>query len=385
MLTEKQIELVKSSVPFLQEHGVEITSIMYSQMLANNPELRQIFNQGHQRTGRQQISLAAAVLAYAQNIENPIVLFNAVKHIASKHVSLNIRAEHYPIVGKHLLDAIEKVLGDKANDEILDAWAAAYAQLAEILIKTESELYEDCANSVGGWSGWRSFRISNKKKETEDVTSFILEPVDGGVVREVIAGQFISVRTYVKSQNLIQPRQYTVNAYDEHSLRISIREIRATADKPAGMVSSTLVNDYQEGDLIDVAPPLGEFILEKGTNPIVLITAGIGITPAIAMLRSKDAKGRTLIFFHTCRDEAHLPHREEIEELITEEENRALITHFTADQDRPTEADIANLIIDDATYYVCGPQGFMDMALDALISNGVPNEAIRFERFSTGR
>ncbi|MCK0513986.1 globin domain-containing protein, partial [Anaerobiospirillum sp. NML120448] len=178
MLTEKQIELIKSSVPFLQEHGVEITSIMYSQMLANNPEFRQIFNQGHQRTGRQQISLAAAVLAYAQNIENPTVLFNTVKHIASKHVSLNIRAKHYPIVGKHLLDAIEKVLGDQANDEILDAWAAAYAQLAEILIKTESELYEDCANSVGGWSGWRSFRISNKKKETEDVTSFILEPVD---------------------------------------------------------------------------------------------------------------------------------------------------------------------------------------------------------------
>ena len=57
-------------------------------MLANNPELRQIFNQGHQRTGRQQISLAAAVLAYAQNIENPIVLFNAVKHIASKQVIL---------------------------------------------------------------------------------------------------------------------------------------------------------------------------------------------------------------------------------------------------------------------------------------------------------
>lgn len=385
MLTEKQIELVKGSVPFLQKHGVEITTIMYSQMLANNPELRQIINQGHLRTGRQQISLAAAVLAYAQNIENPIVLFNAVKHIASKHVSLNIRAEHYPIVGKHLLDAIEKVLGDQANDEILDAWAEAYAQLAEILIKTESELYEDSANSPGGWSGWRTFRITSKKKETEDITSFILEPVDGGLVREVIAGQFISVRSYVKSQNLIQPRQYTVNAFDEHSLRISVREIYAKGNKPAGMVSSALVNEYKEGDLIDVTPPVGEFILEKGPNPIVLITAGIGITPAIAMLRSKDARGRTLIFFHVCKDEAHLPHSEEIEELITEEENRALITHFTSEQDRPTEADIANLIIDDATYYICGPQSFMDMALDALLSNGVSNEDIRFERFSTGR
>lgn len=385
MLTEKQIELVKNTVPLLEKHGVEITTIMYRQMLEHNPELRQIFNQGHQRTGRQQHSLAAAILAYAQNIENPIVLFNAVKHIASKHVSLNIRAEHYPIVGKHLLDAIEQVLGPQANDEILDAWAEAYAQLAEIFIKTESELYEDSALSPGGWSGWRSFKITEKTSETEDVTSFILEPVDGGLVREVVAGQFISVRAFVRSQNLIQPRQYTVNAYDQHSLRISVRELKATNDKPAGMVSNALIHDYRVGSLIDVAPPLGEFVLEKGSNPIVLITAGIGITPALAMLRSADAKNRLVVFFHTCKDEEHMPHREEIEDLITQDENRVLQTHFTAELDRPTESDIANLIIDDATYYICGPQGFMDMVLDALLSNGVPNDAIRFERFGTGR
>ena len=138
MLTENQIALIKASVPALQEHGVAITTAMYRRMHALNPEMRQLFNQGHQRAGRQQMSLAMAVLAYAQNIENLSVLGDAVKHIASKHVSLNIRPEHYPIVGGHLLEAIKEVLGDAVNDELLDAWAAAYGQLADLLIKVEA-------------------------------------------------------------------------------------------------------------------------------------------------------------------------------------------------------------------------------------------------------
>ena len=385
MLTEKQIELVKSSVPTLQERGVEITAALYRRLLAGNPEMRQLFNQGHQRTGKQHMSLAAAILSYAQNIENPIVLFNAVQHIASKHVSLNIRAEHYPIMGRHLLDAIEEVLGDAATDELLDAWASAYAQLAEIFIKTEAELYEESANANGGWSGWRAFRIINKNQETEDIFSFILEPVDGGELRDVIAGQFVSLRIYLKDQGLIQPRQYTVNAHDHKSIRISVRRIPPVDDRPAGMVSNTLIDNYNVGDLLDVSPPVGEFILEKGDNPIVLISAGIGITPALAMLRSEDARGRPLIFFHVCKDEAHLPHREEIEELITEEDIRVLQLHYTAEMGHPTEEDIANLVVDDATYYVCCPTRFANNIIDTLIKNGVPETAIRYERFGTGR
>ena len=88
MLTQEQIALVKATVPVLREHGVALTSHFYKRMLSHNPELMQVFNQGHQRVGAQQQALAGAVLAYAENIENLGVLLNAVKHIANKHVSV---------------------------------------------------------------------------------------------------------------------------------------------------------------------------------------------------------------------------------------------------------------------------------------------------------
>jgi nitric oxide dioxygenase len=69
------------------------------------------------------------------------MLESAITSIGRKHVSLNVRPEQYPIVGKHLLGAIKTVLGDAATPEILDAWAAAYAQLADIMIAREKDLY----------------------------------------------------------------------------------------------------------------------------------------------------------------------------------------------------------------------------------------------------
>lgn len=122
MLTPRQIEQVKATVPVLREHGVLLTTHFYRRMLEGNPELRNIFNQAHQARGRQQKALAEAVLAYAENIENPAVLLPAVKFIASKHATVGIRAEHYPIVGRHLLASIREVLGEAASDELLEAW-----------------------------------------------------------------------------------------------------------------------------------------------------------------------------------------------------------------------------------------------------------------------
>ena len=385
MLTENQIALIKASVPALQEHGVAITTAMYRRMHALNPEMRQLFNQGHQRAGRQQMSLAMAVLAYAQNIENLSVLGDAVKHIASKHVSLNIRPEHYPIVGGHLLEAIKEVLGDAVNDELLDAWAAAYGQLADLLIKVEADLYNSAATAKGGWSGWRGFVITAKTQETSDITSFVLEPADGGELGDVTAGQFVSVRVFLKDDKLIQPRQYTVNAHDGKSMRISVRRIDSVNDNPAGMVSNALHDNYNVGDMVEVSPPLGEFVLEKGQNPVVTITAGVGITPALAMLKSADMSGRALNFFHVCRDDAHMPHRAEIDALIAREPGRKLNVFHTAEKGRPGEADIAAQIVDGATYYVCCPGDMIKFVTDTLVKNGVPQSAVRYERFGTGR
>ena len=131
-MTPQQIELVKATVPVLRENGVALTGYFYNRMLGNNPNLKETFNMGHQRSGAQAQALAGAVLAYAENIEDPSVLLPVVELIAHKHVSLNIQAPDYNIVGENLLHSISEVLSISMEDPLIDAWAAAYGQLADL-------------------------------------------------------------------------------------------------------------------------------------------------------------------------------------------------------------------------------------------------------------
>lgn len=140
-MLDRQRKIVQSTVPVLQEHGETITRVFYRHLLEEHPELASMFNARDQSDGSQARRLAAAVLAYASNIDRLHMLESAITSIGRKHVSLNVRPEQYPIVGKHLLGAIKTVLGDAATPEILDAWAAAYAQLADIMIAREKDLY----------------------------------------------------------------------------------------------------------------------------------------------------------------------------------------------------------------------------------------------------
>ena len=115
MLSEKTIEIVKSTAPLLAEAGTVVTDHFYKRMFSHNPELKHIFNMTNQETGRQQFALFNALAAYAQNIDNLAVLKEALARINHKHTSLNILPEHYPIVGAHLIGTLKESLSD-AND-----------------------------------------------------------------------------------------------------------------------------------------------------------------------------------------------------------------------------------------------------------------------------
>lgn len=141
MLSQKTIDIIKSTVPVLKERGVEITQVFYKNMLGENPEIKAMFDQDKQKDGSQPKALAMTVLAAAQNIENLGVLMPAVEKIGKTHVNLNVKPEHYPIVGKYLLGAIKEVLGDAVTDEILTAWGEAYGVIADIFIKVEADMY----------------------------------------------------------------------------------------------------------------------------------------------------------------------------------------------------------------------------------------------------
>ncbi|WP_230368690.1 globin domain-containing protein [Paludibacterium denitrificans] len=233
MLDSATRTLVKATVPVLKEHGVTLTTHFYRRMFQHNPELKNIFNQGHQHSGQQQQALAMAVLGYADNIDDPSVLTPVLGRIAHKHVSLGIRAEHYPIVGKHLLASIREVLGDAASDELINAWAAAYGQLADLLIAEENKLYATATVAEGGWSGWRPFKVGRKVVESEEITSFYLYPADGGKAPTFRPGQYISVRQFIADWNLAQLRQYSLSdAPNGEYLRISVKREDSRAGGP---------------------------------------------------------------------------------------------------------------------------------------------------------
>ncbi|MGC9458345.1 globin domain-containing protein, partial [Vibrio genomosp. F10] len=151
MLNEKHIATIKSTIPLLENAGPVLTQHFYQRMFTHHPELKDIFNMTHQKTGRQSVALFEAIAAYAKNIENLAALTSAVERIAQKHTSFNIQAEHYQIVGHHLIETLRELAGEAFSPDVEEAWTAAYLFLAQVFIDREGELYLQRKQAVGGW------------------------------------------------------------------------------------------------------------------------------------------------------------------------------------------------------------------------------------------
>lgn len=392
-MNEQQKALVRATIPVLQSSGVALTSHFYQRMLSHNPELKHIFNQGHQGAGRQQQALAGAVLAYAQNIDDPSVLLPVVERIAHKHVSLGIRAEHYAIVDKHLLTSIQEVLGDAASAELIDAWAAAYGELAQLFIGLENTLYQQSVDNTGGWSGWKPFRIVRKQPESDEITSFYLQPIDGGRLPNYQPGQYISVRVYVEELGIFQPRQYSLSDIAGGSaLRISVKRQGAGETSPEGKVSNLLHSQYDVGQIVELSAPAGEFVLQQSSErPVVLLSGGVGITPMIAIARTLAQQGkRDIHFVHSARNR-HVHAFIDVSDSLAE---KGAKVHYFYDQTDAQDqhvspapfalTDVLPEAPHDAEYYLCGPAAFMRHYLSELKAHGVPETQIFAEAFGSG-
>ena len=137
------IEIVKSTAPALEKHGVAITTAMYARLF-ENADIAALFDHAAQRSGEQPRRLAGAILAYARNIDKLGNLGAAVDRMVTRHVETGVKPEHYPYVAAALLPAIRDVLGEEvATDAVLAAWGEAYWMLADILIAAEERAYAE--------------------------------------------------------------------------------------------------------------------------------------------------------------------------------------------------------------------------------------------------
>lgn len=136
------MDIVKATAPALEKHGVAITTAMYARLFENE-EIAALFDRAAQDSGEQPKRLAAAILAYAKNIDKLQNLGSAVSRMVARHVETGVKPEHYPHVANALLPAIRDVLGaEVATDAVLAAWGEAYWMLADILISAEAQAYE---------------------------------------------------------------------------------------------------------------------------------------------------------------------------------------------------------------------------------------------------
>lgn len=401
-LRAKTIEIVKATAPVLEIHGETLTRHFYQRMFSHNPEVAPLFNPSNQHAGTQQRALAAAICAYAANIDNLEVLGNAVEIIAQKHASLRIKPEHYPIVGENLLASIKEVLGNAATDDIINAWAEAYGFLANILIGREAQIYKEQAEAPGGWEDFKKFRIQKKIRESDNITSFYLIPGDGARLPDYKPGQYITVRVPY-GENSTTMRNYSLSDIPgQDYLRISVkREVGPKAETPRGYVSNLLHDKMEVGHEIELAPPSGEFFLDHAAahdRPLVLMAAGIGITPILPMLITSltQAPQRPVVLIHGCLHEGVQAFRTMLDELAAKHKN--LTVHYRYSDNAPagttreTAKHISTGMVDagliesltpdrNADYYFCGPKPFMVNIYHQLLAWGIPASQVHFEFF----
>lgn len=281
----------------------------------------------------------------------------------TKHCSLHILPEHYPIVGECLMEAIGQILGDALTPEIADAWGAAYQQLADLLIQAEEHLYRTQESRTGGWRGERRFRIERMEKESEVITSFYLQPCTGEAVIDFTPGQYVGLILEIDGQKV--RRNYSLSdAPGKQGLRISVKR------EAEGLVSGYLHNRARVGDEVTLTAPSGDFVLPTELRrPLVFVTGGVGITPAISMLNSCVDSGHPITFIHAAIDGRHHAFKEHLEALSRQHSNlrSRVVYEKPLQEDRPDKSGFIDQAFleaqlpenRDVELYFLGPKPFM--------------------------
>lgn len=425
-LTQAQKDIITATVPIVQQHGLTVTQYFYKHLLEEHSELKHLFSHSAQITSHQASALAASLYAYAANINDLSPILPIVERIAQKHASVNIKPEQYPLVGNGLLAAFKEVLGDAFTDDIRDAWAAAYGQLAQIFIGREESIYSEHEHLSGGWRGFREMKIIKKVIESSEVTSFYLQATDGKQLPTFKPGQYISVRIEVPALGFKQIRQYslsdappavpgiadgTMTPPPEHSFRFSVKKDAGIdlADENAkhhpGYVSNLLHEHFTEGMTIEATHPAGEFVLDLHGDtscPVVLISGGVGITPVMSMLKtlaSETENDRPISWLHVAKDKDRDAFVNEIKAVTADHQNvRSKVFHSrpTSEEHEGEDFDLKGrlnlsqvqdlLHLDNKAtqYYTCGGNSFMADNAKFLHEQGVEKQRIHLEVFGSG-
>ncbi|WP_300680835.1 globin domain-containing protein [Nocardioides sp.] len=384
--------VIAATLPVVGAAIDEITPLFYRRLFTAHPELeRDLFNRGNQALGTQQRALAASIAAYATLLLNedgpePIAVLSRIAH---KHASLGVLAEHYPIVHEHLFAAIVDVLGEAVTPEVAAAWDEVYWHMANSLITLEKGLYAGAGVAPG--QVWRDVVVSDRAQLTPSTVSFTLTAADGEPLPAGQPGQYISVGVRLPD-GARQIRQYSLT--DTTTSGAWTIAVKAIDEGQPGEVSTFLHTDVFEGDTVTASLPFGDATLIEGTTPVVLVSAGVGLTPMVSHLRHLRAAGseREVLVIHADRGAQHHAHRSEVKELVAGLPGARLERFYEVLGTQPETSDVHLGRIDlrsvtlpaDADVYLCGPAPFMASTISQLGARGVDATRIHLEVFGPG-
>jgi ferredoxin-NADP reductase/MOSC domain-containing protein YiiM len=252
-------------------------------------------------------------------------------------------------------------------------------------------LNQAAASPPPAWSGFRPLRLTRIEAETPTVSSLWLTDPGGATMPDAQPGQYIALRLRPDAAGAPLIRSYSLSGPPGAAdYRISVKRERRGA-------ASTYVHEHlQVGDTVDVAAPRGVFILRSGDRPVLLMSAGIGVTPVLAMLHSLAAErsGRQVWWLHGARNGAEHAFAGEARSLLSALPNAQSHVCFsqpgTADQQGESYGTLGRLTVDvvtqqgvphDAEAYLCGPEAFMSELGAGLVALGFEPSQIHSETF----
>lgn len=366
-LSDEHAEIIKATLPPVGANIQTITKTFYNKMFTAHPELiSDTFNRGNQKQGAQQKALAASVATFATQLvdpdaPDPVMMLDRIAH---KHVSLGITADQYQIVHDNLMAAIVEVLGDAVTPEVAEAWDKVYWLMADVLIKHEGKLYE--SDGVEAGDVFRTATVTEKTQLSDTVYAYTLE----GDFTAPRPGQYTSVGVKLPD-GARQLRQYSIIEGDASHYRIAV--------ETEGEVSTFLRDHVNVGDTVDATLAAGDLVLQPGSNPVVLISSGIGSTPMTGILGHLVAEGspRKVTVAHVDESQQSWAQADEMRMLVDKLDDASLHPYFRTEGQR---LNVSDLDVSGADVYLCGGEGFLQSIRDDLAQLDPAN--VYFELFS---
>lgn len=405
-LTTKALDIVQATLPAVSAAGADFAAHFYKRLFAAHPELLNTFNATNQRAGRQPKAFFSAIATSAVCVlENGTLPIALLEGVCQKHCALHVEPTQYATFGKHLIETIADLF--TPDQEVLDAWGELYGALADHCMKREGELYKHMESLPGGWRGTRSFILQEKDVMSKHITKFKLVPEDGKPISTFSPGQYTTLWLHPSSWPHRQPRHYSLTSTPcEESYTIAVRK------EEHGLVSSFLHDHTVVGDKIDLSAPCGNFgvagcevlWLSEPDAPVVLMSAGVGITPILsilASLKSGPTESRPVTWFHAAENGREHALRDYIVGLARAHPSnitrRVWYSEPTADDVRGSGSkapyhfeghmnlsavkDILPLEDARTQYFLCGPGPWMKSVSHQLMDFGVRKNTLHYESF----